>query len=285
MTNLTESAGGDDGEPYTEDGDNMFRERVRLAVNAFSLAGPERAYEYWIKSADSNIIDVKTIVPKTAIAEALTVADHKARIYADGINVNGIKVYAHGSETAAVIGTDYRVNYSYSVLEITLLSGGALYSADSIDVVGEKDLAGNVYIYPLMEGMLLPTEAQCAAIHEYIQAADRHPMCDYIHVLPPDAVSYDISLTYYTTAAQAESCLNTVEGAGGAIDRYIQQQGQKIGQDINPDDLRRLILAPDWDDTVTSAVRVEITAPVYTPLAVNEVAHFSGNLSVTRIIK
>ncbi len=58
VTNLNGTSGGDDGEPYTTEGDNHYRERIRLAPAAFSVAGPESAYRYFALSADPEISDV-----------------------------------------------------------------------------------------------------------------------------------------------------------------------------------------------------------------------------------
>lgn len=64
VENITASAGGDDGEPYTEDGDARYRERIRLSPAIQSTAGPESAYRYFVLSADPNIIDVAIVCPE-----------------------------------------------------------------------------------------------------------------------------------------------------------------------------------------------------------------------------
>lgn len=64
VENITTSAGGDDGEPYTEAGDNKFRERIRLAPAKLSTAGPESSYRYHVLSADPDIIDVAIECPE-----------------------------------------------------------------------------------------------------------------------------------------------------------------------------------------------------------------------------
>lgn len=61
--NITVSAGGDDGEPYTEDGDEKFRERIRLAPAAFS-PGTENGYRYYAMSADPDIASVEIDCPE-----------------------------------------------------------------------------------------------------------------------------------------------------------------------------------------------------------------------------
>lgn len=58
VSNTTTSSGGAD-----EEDDDTYRERIRLAPESFSVAGPEGAYEYFAKSADPNIIDVSVTSP------------------------------------------------------------------------------------------------------------------------------------------------------------------------------------------------------------------------------
>lgn len=56
--NLDESSGGTDIET-----DDHYRERIRLAVESISTAGPEGGYIYWAKTADVNIVDVAVTSP------------------------------------------------------------------------------------------------------------------------------------------------------------------------------------------------------------------------------
>lgn len=53
VSNTTETGGGSNIES-----DDAFRERIRIAPESFSTAGPRDAYVYWAKSASSSIIDV-----------------------------------------------------------------------------------------------------------------------------------------------------------------------------------------------------------------------------------
>ncbi len=64
VSNITSTSGGADGEPYTEEGDESFRERIRLAPAALSTAGPESAYRYFVMTADPDIIDAAIVCPK-----------------------------------------------------------------------------------------------------------------------------------------------------------------------------------------------------------------------------
>lgn len=58
VQNTTMSSGGAD-----EENDDAYAERIRLAPERFSVAGPEGAYVYWAKAASQNIIDVKVTSP------------------------------------------------------------------------------------------------------------------------------------------------------------------------------------------------------------------------------
>ena len=61
VNNISAAEGGDDGEPYDSDGDDHYRERIRLAIESRSTAGARGAYEYYARSADPSIGDVRVV--------------------------------------------------------------------------------------------------------------------------------------------------------------------------------------------------------------------------------
>ena len=58
VVNTTTSYGGSDTE-----NDENYRERIQIAPESFSVAGPRGAYEYYARSAHQDIIDVAVIGP------------------------------------------------------------------------------------------------------------------------------------------------------------------------------------------------------------------------------
>lgn len=64
VRNITVSSGGVD----VEDND-AYAERIRLAPESFSTAGPEGAYEYWAKKASQRIVDVKVLSPSDGVID------------------------------------------------------------------------------------------------------------------------------------------------------------------------------------------------------------------------
>ncbi|WP_312117966.1 baseplate assembly protein [Brevibacillus reuszeri] len=64
VTNLTKSEGGADREA-----DDQYADRIRLAPEKFSVAGPELAYYYWARTASSLIVDVSVRSPSPGVTE------------------------------------------------------------------------------------------------------------------------------------------------------------------------------------------------------------------------
>lgn len=204
VENIVTSYGGDDGEPYTLEGDARYRERIRISPSKFSTAGPVGSYKYYALSASPDIIDVKVITPEP----------------------------------------------------------------------------GMVTIVPLMKGGNLPDQELLQKILDTVNSDTRRPMTDLVKAEVPLQVPYDISIKYYTTFRDETAVIENVEGLNGAIARYNAWQTAALGCDINPDQLRRLILSPDWGENLAGAVRVDVISPAYTTLGEISVGKFSGNLTV-----
>lgn len=64
VKNVTTSSGGVELE-----NDDQYAERIRIAPESFSVAGPELAYEYWAKSASQEIVDVYAYSPSDGVVD------------------------------------------------------------------------------------------------------------------------------------------------------------------------------------------------------------------------
>lgn len=152
------------------------------------------------------------------------------------------------------------------------------------DAAVDSPSPGVVLITPICYGGEIPDESILAKVLEKCSADDIRPLTDLVKVQAPSVETYDIELKYYTTEADESACVETIEGDGGAIDKYVYWQGSALNRDINPDYLRKLILAPNWSDDAVGAVRVEVISPTFKNLNSTTVAKFSGNLTVTHAI-
>ncbi len=153
------------------------------------------------------------------------------------------------------------------------------------DAIVESPSPGVVMITPIGYGGEIPDKDLLAKVLASCSADDVRPLTDQVKVKAPDVATYDIELTYYTTPANESGCVETIEGSDGAIAHYQYWQGSALNRDINPDYLRKLILAPDWEENLTGATRVTVVSPVYTDLNKTTVAKFSGTLKVNHIVE
>lgn len=277
VTNTEATAGGGDRE-----GDEEYRERIRQAENKLSTAGPAKAYKYWALSSNPLVTDAVVESEKETITRTLrTYAGHA---FQGGANLllESLLVYLpDGGE--AVAGTDYTATYDDELL--TLVLSGALASAEAVHIGITRIMYGRVKIVPICAGGELPGEGILEDVLKSCAADDVRPLTDMVQVEAPSTELYDIELTYYTTKATESEVVKNVEGPDGAINRYIYWQGSTLDQDINPDELRKLILCPHWTENQIGATRVIITKPEYKELPSTTVAKFSGKISVQHAVK
>ena len=274
-TEITE--GGGDIE-----GDEAYRDRIREAENRLSTAGPKKAYRYWALSANPLVADAVVLSETETVSRTLTAYNKHA--FQGGANLipESLVVYLPDG-SVAVSGTDYTATYEDELL--TLALSGALETAQEVRIEITRNMYGRVKIVPICAGGELPDENVLADVLAACSSDEVKPLTDMVIVEAPSVENYDIELTYYTTKANESEVIKNVEGTSGAIQRYVYWQDSSLDQDINPDELRKLILCPHWEEDLTGATRVDIVKPVYTELSSTTVAKFSGNLKVSHIVK
>jgi len=128
---------------------------------------------------------------------------------------------------------------------------------------------GNVKATCLMQDGELPSDEILAQIDEALTSRERRPLTDYFHIARPEPVEFSVSVRYWITTYNATSASNILELVEGAVERYITWQRTRLGADIVPDMLHKLIMD-------CGVKRVEIESPVFTVLRPWEVGQFSG---------
>ena len=264
-TNTTVTAGGDDGEPYTADGDDRLRERIRLAPNALSVAGPEQAYVYWAMSADPGIVDVAAFSDEYDDELACDVHDGMAFVGGDLLEPEELLTVEGQS-------TGFTWEYADSLLAITLSETDK--HKDAVAVKVHRRMDGRVKVVPLMEGGALPDEDTLQAVYDAVNDRDVRPMTDVVTVEAPTPVDYSISIKYWTTVDSEAAVVEAVEGAGGAIDRYVADQSAHLGRDIEPDVLKTYVMQ-------AGALRCDVTSPARTAVSGLQVARLAGSPTVS----
>ena len=267
VTNVDETGGGDDGEPYTTEGDDRLRERIKLAPNRLSVAGPEQAYVYWAMSADAGIADV------CAFSEEHD-ETRTRRVVGGHVYVGGDLLVP--GEVLLVDGEPDGFSWSYedSLLDIAL-EGEA---PETVDVTVRRKMDGRVKVVPLMEGGELPDEDILQKVYETVNGETIRPMTDLVTVEAPTTVGYGIRLRYWTTVEDEGAVVEAVEGAGGAIDRYVSDQCAVLGRDINPYMLQSYVME-------AGAIRCDVYEPQYAAVGGTQVARFSGALETSHALE
>jgi phage-related baseplate assembly protein len=148
------------------------------------------------------------------------------------------------------------------------------YSSDIIDTYVSSPSAGAVNMRVLLTGGTLPNTAFLTDLGTYISDDSRRPLTDNFTVAAPDAVSYDINLTYYINSSDVGNVAAIQAAVSTAINNYVLWQQSAIGRDIVPDNLTSAIIG-------AGAKRVVITSPVFTQIPATSVAIVSETQTIT----
>lgn len=136
-------------------------------------------------------------------------------------------------------------------------------SQEIIDVKIVSEKPCEVDIYPWTRGGLATAELK-EKILKTTNSEFIRPLTDKVSVKDPTVVEYNIQLNYYV-GKENESFVSTIKDAVKlAIDEYNSWQKERIGRDINPDELIKKM-------KMVGVKRVEITSPAFRKLESKEV--------------
>ena len=138
-------------------------------------------------------------------------------------------------------------------------------SADIIDACVWSPSAGVVEIRPLLTGGKIPGQEILNIVKDACNDRSVRPLTDYVQVKAPEAVQYDVNLTYYIDRSNAAQASAIQAAVNVAVNDYITWQKSKLGRDINPSELISLIMQ-------TGAKRVELLEPLFTKLEDTQIA-------------
>lgn len=141
------------------------------------------------------------------------------------------------------------------------------------DVCVDSKVPGSVDIYFVLQGGQLPDEAMIEELEKFLQNEDIRPLTDKVIVEAPSIHEYEIDITYYINKSDRFKAVAIQEQVQAAIDEYILWQKGRIGRDINPDQLRKLVIS-------AGAKRVMVRSPDFTKIPYNGIAVLSGEASV-----
>jgi phage-related baseplate assembly protein len=129
-------------------------------------------------------------------------------------------------------------------------------SPDIIQVVvhSAPEIAGEVWLYPLLRDGQLPNQAILDAVEETCSADTRRPVTDFVTAKMPVVVTYTLDIDYYVLKSN-EVLLSTIQSnVQQAVADWIQWERSAISRDIIGDELRRRCLE-------AGAKRIVINSP------------------------
>lgn len=110
-------------------------------------------------------------------------------------------------------------------------------SALIADVAVDSPTPGEVNVYVLLKGGVLPEEEMLTAVDKTLSADTIRPLTDKVTVLAPQVESYDVDISYWINIEDQTQAAQIVEAAQSAVEEYIAWQSARIGRDIVPDEL------------------------------------------------
>lgn len=203
---------------------------------------------------DYGIGDIATIVDPVPYIDSATnvTAPENGKDIEDDESLK-VRIYEAPSEYSTA-GTED--SYKYHVKE---------FNHDISDVKVTSPNPCEVEIRYLLEGGKVPGTESIQALKEYMSKPDIKPTTDKVIVRAPELVTYNINVKYYINASDKNRAEAIQIAVNQAIEDYKLWQRTKMGRDINPDVLTRIV-------TQAGAKRLQITAPVFTVVPAGSVA-------------
>lgn len=134
-----------------------------------------------------------------------------------------------------------------------------------VSVYSGPEVAGKVYIYPLMKGGRLPTQAECDQVYAACNADRIRPLTDQVFVQAPTAVNYIATIKYWIKQQDSQFVSTLQPAIEGAYADWLVWQQSKIGRDIVPSRLIQMMID-------AGAKRIQVVSPVFTVLDAKSLA-------------
>lgn len=235
-----------------------------LEIPAGSLTGEVNAQcrDIGIKGNDYKIGDLKTLVdpvPYVDKVENMTIPEGGADRETDENLAERIYLAPSSWSTA---GPDDAYKYWVKSFDPAIT-----------DVRVDSDIPGEVDICFIMQEGELPEDTLIEEVEKFLMDENIRPLTDYVIIHAPDEEEYGIDFTYYINRSDRAKAAQIHEQVQESVREYILWQKKKIGRDVNPDQLRKLLIS-------AGAKRLEIRAPDFRKVPKKSIALLQGDAIV-----
>ncbi|MDR1219568.1 MAG: baseplate J/gp47 family protein [Treponema sp.] len=128
---------------------------------------------------------------------------------------------------------------------------------------------GNVNVAVLMKDGELPSEEVKSQVLETLSDKRVRPLADFVHVMDPEPVEYNIVGEYWIRTADAAKAQSIIDNVNLAVERFVSWQRNVLGRDINPSFFHQLVME-------CGAKRAVIHEPAFTKLDPWQIGVLSG---------
>lgn len=223
VTNTTDAEGGSD-----EEKDDPYRERLMIAAEKSSTAGPRLAYKYYAMSADKSITDIE-----------VECKQENASIEVDGI------VY---TENNGVIDCE-----KYSVI-VDYLTGTMVITDKTCGVVLKAIIppCAKIDIYALTENGTA-SDAILAKIEQEVNTDERRPLNDWVVV--QSAIEKGFEISGVVEIDKNANYDEVVANVNKALENFILEQKQKLKKPVIPSKIYKAV------EAVEGVASFDLTSP------------------------
>jgi len=138
-------------------------------------------------------------------------------------------------------------------------------------VYSAPNIAGEVWIYPLLKDGQIPTQPVLDQVYTACSANTRRPVSDFVSVYAPTAVSYSLNMNYWISK-ENEVLSDTIQAnVRAAVDDWILWQRSYVSRDLNGGELTKRCLEAGAKRIVINTPSPSFQAMAYNQLAVHSV--------------
>lgn len=131
------------------------------------------------------------------------------------------------------------------------------------------EIAGEVWLYPLMTGGQLPTPEILDLVKASCSADTRRPVTDYVSVFAPTPFTYALDIDYFVTNSDGVLLATIQKNVTQAVTDWILWQRSFVSRDLNCDELRKRCLEAGAKRIVVNSPTPEFQVLAYNQLAVH----------------
>ena len=219
-----------------------------------------------VKTCAATCLTLGEVGNNFAIGELSKIVDPQAWL----LSITNVTKTEGGADAESDDSLRERIRLAPESFSVAGAEGAYIFWAKSAsqlisDVAINSPRPTRVNVYVLLKNGVIPETEMLDLVNETLSDKTRRPLTDLVRVLPPEVVPFDVDITYYISREDSASAAQIAADAEVAVNDYVAWQKERIGLDINPDELIHRLKA-------AGVKRVEIRSPQFQVIGNHAVA-------------